>query len=283
MRRRGRAGVAAVLKRKEETAAFREAGRKLEEGSTEHVEGLLRSFKESLRSFAEAHRKDINEDPQFRRYFHVMCSKIGVDPLASQKGFWAEYLGFGDFYYELAVQITEICIATRDTNGGVMSMSELLRRLRIRRQGGSLADAERAAQAGGGGEDAAAAGLAAEVTADDVLTAIGKLRCLGKAFRAQKVGLKQMIFSVPQELSSDELAAMMVAQHASEGEGAAFFTREMLLAQDWAQERVERVVASLLQQEMVWLDASPGQPARYWFVSLWMDGGREDDASDDEG
>ncbi len=30
-----------------------------------------------------------------------MCAKCGVDPLASNKGFWAELLGIGDFYYEL--------------------------------------------------------------------------------------------------------------------------------------------------------------------------------------
>lgn len=30
-----------------------------------------------------------------------MCAKVGVDPLASNKGFWAELLGIGDFYYEL--------------------------------------------------------------------------------------------------------------------------------------------------------------------------------------
>ena len=29
----------------------------------------------------------------------------GVDPLASNKGFWAQVLGVGDFYYELAVQV----------------------------------------------------------------------------------------------------------------------------------------------------------------------------------
>ena len=37
-----------------------------------------------------------------------MCSKIGVDPLASSKGFWAQLLGVGDFYYELGVQIVEV-------------------------------------------------------------------------------------------------------------------------------------------------------------------------------
>lgn len=35
----------------------------------------------------------------------VICD-VGVDPLASNKGFWAQLLGVGDFYYELAVQVS---------------------------------------------------------------------------------------------------------------------------------------------------------------------------------
>lgn len=34
-----------------------------------------------------------------------MCKQIGVDPLSSNKGFWVDVLGVGDFYYELAVSI----------------------------------------------------------------------------------------------------------------------------------------------------------------------------------
>jgi ESCRT-II complex subunit VPS22 len=37
-----------------------------------------------------------------------MCASIGVDPLASGKGFWSNMLDIGDFYYELAVQIVEV-------------------------------------------------------------------------------------------------------------------------------------------------------------------------------
>ena len=40
------------------------------------------------------------KNPAFRSQFHEMCTKVGVDPLASNKGFWAELLGIGDFYYE---------------------------------------------------------------------------------------------------------------------------------------------------------------------------------------
>ena len=32
-----------------------------------------------------------------------MCASIGVDPLASNKGFWSNMLDIGDFYYELGI------------------------------------------------------------------------------------------------------------------------------------------------------------------------------------
>jgi hypothetical protein len=35
-------------------------------------------------------REDIRADPAFRAQFHAMCANIGVDPLASNKGVWAQ-------------------------------------------------------------------------------------------------------------------------------------------------------------------------------------------------
>ena len=45
---------------------------------------------------------------------------LTFDLLAS-KGFWAEMLGVGDFYYELGVQIVEVCMAMNHRNGGIHS------------------------------------------------------------------------------------------------------------------------------------------------------------------
>ena len=59
-----------------------------------------------------------------------MCQKIGIDPLASKRGFWSQLLGVGDFYYELGVQIVEVCMRTRSSNGGLIEENELLERLR---------------------------------------------------------------------------------------------------------------------------------------------------------
>jgi len=52
---------------------------------------------------------------------------------AANKGFWAQILGVGDFYYELAVQIIDVCLSTRPLNGGLISLEELLRRLKASR------------------------------------------------------------------------------------------------------------------------------------------------------
>ena len=46
----------------------------------------LTSFKVNLSDFAMKYRKDIRKDPAFRMRFQTMCAKIGVDPLASNKG-----------------------------------------------------------------------------------------------------------------------------------------------------------------------------------------------------
>ena len=69
------------------------------------------------------------QDPEFRRQFQIMTQKVGVDPLASNKGFWGEILGVGDFYYDVAVQIVDICMQTRDQNGGLIDILELGARL----------------------------------------------------------------------------------------------------------------------------------------------------------
>ncbi|KVI07974.1 EAP30-like protein, partial [Cynara cardunculus var. scolymus] len=63
-----------------------------------------------------------------------MCAKVGVDPLASNKGFWAELLGIGDFNYELGtclgMQIVDVCLATRPHNKGLINLEELCKLLR---------------------------------------------------------------------------------------------------------------------------------------------------------
>ena len=82
-----------------------------------------------METFAREHKQEIRKDPEFRRHFQEMCSSIGVDPLASGKGFWSNMLDIGDFYYELGVQIVEVCMASAHKTGGLMELGELRQKL----------------------------------------------------------------------------------------------------------------------------------------------------------
>ncbi|KAJ6950472.1 hypothetical protein NC651_004208 [Populus alba x Populus x berolinensis] len=118
-----------------------------------------------------------------------MCAKVGVDPLASNKGFWAELLGIGDFYYELGVQIVEICLATRPHNGGLINLQELCALLRQKRKSDREA-----------------------VSEDDCLRAISKLKILGSGFEVISVGKRKLVRSVPTELNKDHNEILELAQ-----------------------------------------------------------------------
>ena len=87
----------------------------------------IESLQVKLADFAKKHQSDIQDDPAFRQQFLQMCAPLGVDPLVSQKGFWAKTLGvgIGDFYYELSVKVAEVCFATRSKNGGIMAVAEV--------------------------------------------------------------------------------------------------------------------------------------------------------------
>ncbi|KAK4572735.1 hypothetical protein RGQ29_030955 [Quercus rubra] len=104
---------------------YRLVGENVAKIRTDMMKEQLATFRTQLEEFARKHKNDIRKNPAFRSQFHEMCAKVGVDPLASNKGFWAELLGIGDFYYELGVQIVEICLATRPHNGGLINLQEL--------------------------------------------------------------------------------------------------------------------------------------------------------------
>mmetsp|Transcript_967 Transcript_967/g.2777 ORF Transcript_967/g.2777 Transcript_967/m.2777 type:complete len:182 (-) Transcript_967:64-609(-) len=168
-----------------------------------------------------------------------MCSKIGVDPLVSSKGFWAEMLGIGDFYYELGVQIIDVCMSTRDQNGGLMDLAELCARV---------------------GQLRAAA--AQPVTPDDVRRAVEKLRVLGNGFAVVRAGARDLVVSVPVELNQDHADVLTLAQ------GSGFVTPSgVARSLRWRSDRVARALSLLLKQGMAWVDRQ-AEEEQYWFLTM---------------
>ncbi|XP_044473377.1 vacuolar protein sorting-associated protein 22 homolog 1-like [Mangifera indica] len=169
---------------------YRLLGENVAKLRTDLMKKQLATFRSQLEEFARKHKNDIRKNPTFRSQFHEMCAKVGVDPLASNKGFWAELLGLVISIMNLTgVQIVEICLATRPHNGGLINMQELCTLLQQRRKSDREA-----------------------VSEDDCLRAISKLKVMGSGFEVISIGKKKLVRSVPTELNKDHNQILELAQ-----------------------------------------------------------------------
>jgi len=288
MLRRG-VGVAGLKQREQQQQTYKQVGAKLEENQMQHLQASLATFRSSLEAFAFKYKEDIAKKPLFRAQFHRMCVSAGVDPLACHKGFWASLLGLGDFYFELSVQVLDVCLATRASNGGLIEMREVLRLLKQRHKHIEQQN----------------------VTLDDVAQAVAKLTCLGSGFEVLPVGGpanlgRHILKSVPIEASVDHLAliryaaeqgqsaraedesvsdssasvssATAAAAAASSAAASASPPKGCVIPRlaerqlGWSSERLERCIHLLLEEGMLWLDMQGGTEGApevcYWFPSL---------------
>ncbi|CAF0957492.1 unnamed protein product [Adineta steineri] len=242
--RRG-VGIGGINQQLLEKAKFSEKGSELARDHLEKLAKQFETFRDNLEKFAEKHRNEIKKDLKFRQQFQDMCATVGVDPLASSKGFWSQVLGVGDFYYELAVQIVEVCVATSAQNGGLISLDELL--LRVRKARGKSKSAQ-------------------DVSTDDILRAIKKLRALGDGFAVIEPTNGQgriLIQCIPGELSMDHTAILNSLQTRSS------FTKEQLRDQlKWSDERIEAAIDFMVKEGLVWIDNN-GRYTEYYFPGLF--------------
>jgi ESCRT-II complex subunit VPS22 len=229
--RRGQVGIGGM--KKNTGAGFSALGKKMQDEKLSTISATLQSFKEALVEFATKYRDRINSDPEFRMQFHRMCVSMGVDPLASRKGFWSEILGVSDFYFEMGVVIVEICVQTRASNGGLLCMSELLERVNVqaKSQRKKLAD----------------------IT--DVQRSIEKLAVLGGGFRVINIGCQAYVASTPVEINTDHRVLLECAQSLGGGGITASLLKRRA---GWTEERFSLVITPLLFEGILWVDMHAG-------------------------
>lgn len=229
-------GLASVDRSKVSKQRYAAKGTELADAEISQMVKQLESFKTFLEAFAAKHQSDIKKNPEFRQHFQKLCAQIGVDPLASSKGFWSEILGVGDFYYELGVQITEVCLATKANNGGLIALNDLLR-LVLKGRGRTRQD----------------------VSEDDVIRAIKKLAILGSGFKVLPLQGRQLVQSVPSELNKDHTEVLQLA------ENTGFTTASVIQSKlSWNKERIDQILDHLIQEGMVWIDKQDSTEILYW-------------------
>ena len=182
-------GLAALDRNLSSTSAYANLSADLTATQLAELRSQLSLFSSSLRTFSTQHRSEIRKNAEFRHAFQKMCYSIGVDPLSSASrssglsGLWSDMLGLGDWQYELGVQIIDVCVSTRSTNGGVIGMDDLIRRVTRLRTGGK------------------ATGKADKITEDDVVRSIKMLAPLGCGYEVLTLGSasgQKMVRSVPE-------------------------------------------------------------------------------------
>lgn len=238
---RRRAGVAAVHGHRDTQQLFSDKSSQLQVSQLEELNEQLRVFREHLQRFAAKHRHEIRRDAQFRQQFQEMCAAIGVDPLASSKGFWCQLLGVGDYYYQLAVRVVETCMAASQRTGGLMPLAELQQRL------------------------ATSYGEEQPPSVDDVQRAVSSLHVLGSGLKLLKLADgSALVQSVPAELSGDQLLLIQAART----HGGCYRPGSTLSA--WSRQREDLVLQQMLRDRMVWIDSqTDGDLPDYWFPSLF--------------
>ena len=75
----GIAGAKARAARAERAAAH---GQEVQGEQLAGMKVQMEDFRKNLEEFALKHKKEINDNPVFRKEFLTMCREIGVDPLS---------------------------------------------------------------------------------------------------------------------------------------------------------------------------------------------------------
>ncbi|KAF8273724.1 EAP30/Vps36 family-domain-containing protein [Lactarius quietus] len=242
MHRLGGAGLAALQRQQESLRSFDALSNQLSNTQVDNLHAQLDHFRTALTHFATHHR------------MISMCASIGVDPLAGPRrgGWWEEALGLGDWQSELGVQIVDVCVSTRDRNGGLIELSELVRLVSHLRglEGGAI-------------------------TEEDVVRSIQALKPLGAGYEVLDFGDggRKMVRSVPKELNEDQMVVLAIA-----AEQSGRVDEELLIRRNaWTEERARAVLSNMLLRDgTCWLDEQDGPDGMgraYWIPAAmrWDD------------
>lgn len=145
--------------------------------------------------------------------------------LTANKGFWADLLGVGDFYYELGIQVIEACITSRSNDGGLTELGEIMKRVKTMR--------------GMDDDNRSNVKQLQQITEDDMIRAIKTLKPLSGGYEVLQIGNKKLVRSIPKELDRDQSALLLLAQQSG------YVTMDMIQSElGWNKERIDTATVS---------------------------------------
>lgn len=84
---------------------------------------IYNDLKVNMNKYSQQYESEIRNNKEVRAKFINICNKIGIDPIVSKRSMWGM---LGDFYNQISIQILRICEKTKDLNGGLLKIDDLL-------------------------------------------------------------------------------------------------------------------------------------------------------------
>lgn len=136
-------------------------------------------------------------------------------------------------------------MATSHQNGGVISINDLLRRVKASRSANKR--------------------KVEEITIDDLLRSINKLNILGGGIKVFKSGKTYIVQSVAKELSMDHSAILQMAQ-----ENNGHVDKELIIKElHWNENRIQKVINDMIMEGLIWIDTqTESGSTSFWFPGL---------------
>lgn len=239
-----RAGLNSLQRHLDTSSSYSTLSTSISQSQTASLTSQLSTLQTALSTFSTTHRKHILSSPSFRAEFSTLCNELGIDPLGGgKKGVW-DYLGLGDWYAALGVQIVTVCLSRRERGGGIVDLNEVIKGVESLRNGGKREsewlESNRVSEA-------------------DVRKAVKELEPLGCGYEVMELGGnaggRRVIKCSPAGLDTDSLSLISLATSA-----AGSLTLPSLLSspslKDWAQERtVQALDNALLRDGIIWIDS----------------------------
>ncbi|WWD21123.1 hypothetical protein CI109_105604 [Kwoniella shandongensis] len=285
------AGISALSRHTTTTSSYSTLSSSISTSQLSSLQTQLESFRNALVSFSIAHRNDIRKDPAFRHQFQKMCAAIGVDPLAGGpagsgasgsgggvKGWWNEMIGMGEWEFELAVQVVDICVSTRGENGGLIEMGELIRRVERLRRGGGGAGSGPTGQNNPSKNTSTVTTTSSGVghnettiTPEDILRSLEILSPLGAGYKLHHpTPSSTFIRTIPKSLDTDQSTLLALAATT----GGRLRPREVRLQTGWGEVRVQLALEDCVMREgLGWVDEQGDASGEVWIIAATDFGG----------
>lgn len=242
------------VRKEHDRDAYTQLGKYLSERHSDQLSTQLSVFQSALINFASEHGEEITRNPEFRAKFTQMCQLVGVDPLelliysnASNK--WTNVEKNDNFYVGLSVRIVEVCQQTRDVNGGLISMKELVSRVPEN------------------------VNLKTSITENDILKALGLLDTLGNGYEIIRVNDHSWLkyASASSSGNNGNISNDQRKVHDLCGFMGGYVTYRLLRDNyGWDKLRCKSVIDDMIMNGFLWVDAQgPKGSFQYWEPS-WI-------------